>query len=65
MNNSATGVFDFAFTSEGVGVNFRRPGVWTRLPLPPVSDAGSTLSLMTLTLMALGLVARRFQRGAA
>ena len=27
-------------------------------------DAGSTLSLMTLTLMALGLVARRFQRAA-
>ena len=26
----------------------------------PVPDAGSTLSLMTLTLMALGLVARRF-----
>jgi hypothetical protein len=30
-----------------------------------VPDAGSTLSLMTLTLMALGLVARRFQRAAA
>jgi hypothetical protein len=59
-NNSATGLHDFAFTPEGVGVNFRRPGIWTRLPLPPVPDAGSTLSLMTLTLMALGLVARRF-----
>ena len=30
----------------------------------PSPDAGSTLSLMTLTLMALGLVARRFQRAA-
>ena len=31
----------------------------------PVPDTGSTLSLMTLTLMALGLVARRSQRAAA
>ena len=45
------------------GDNFDTPGVWT--PCTPVPDAGSTLSLMTLTLMALGLVARRFQRAAA
>ena len=33
-------------------------------PATPAPDAGSTLSLMTLTLMALGLVARRFKRAA-
>jgi hypothetical protein len=38
------------------------PGEWTQAIATP--DAGSTLSLMTLTLMALGLVARRFQRAA-
>ena len=37
-------------------------GTWTSRT---VADTGSTLSLMTLTLMALGLVARRFQRAAA
>jgi len=36
------------------------PGEWRKGIATP--DAGSTLSLMTLTLMALGLVARRFQR---
>ena len=44
------------------GVNDNTPGEWTGNVLVP--DAGSTLSLMTLTLMALGLVARRFQRAA-
>src|SRR5262245_52469164 len=44
------------------GFNMNSPGEWTVRPL--VSDAGSTLTLMTLTLMALGLVARRFQRAA-
>ena len=42
---------------NGIGINGGEPGEWT-------PDAGSTLSLMTLTLMALGLVARRFQRAA-
>jgi len=42
------------------GLNFDAPGTWARR----VPDTGSTLSLMTLTLMALGLVARRFQRAA-
>jgi hypothetical protein len=45
------------------GTTFRMPGVWSRGIATP--DTGSTLSLMTLTLMALGLVARRFQRAAA
>ena len=44
------------------GFNFNSPGVWTQANATP--DAGSTLSLMTLTLMALGLVARRFRRAA-
>ena len=46
------------------GWNISAPGQWTTLPAGTVADAGSTLSLMTLTLMALGLVARRFQRAA-
>ena len=41
-------------TSQGCG----------RMHVITAPDAGSTLSLMTLTLMALGLVARRFQRAA-
>jgi hypothetical protein len=45
------------------GVINNTPGEWTGNVLVP--DAGFTLSLMTLTLMALGLVARRFQRAAA
>jgi hypothetical protein len=45
-----------------VGANNDSPGVWSVNASVP--DAGSTLSLMTLTLMALGLVARRFQRAA-
>jgi hypothetical protein len=44
---------------EGTGRNIGTPGIWV------VPDTGSTLSLMTLTLMALGLVARRLQRAAA
>jgi hypothetical protein len=47
----------------GSGGNEDSPGVWSVNASVP--DAGSTLSLMTLTLMALGLVARRFQRAAA
>ena len=44
------------------GFNNDSPGVWSVNASVP--DAGSTLSMMTLTLMALGLVARRFQRAA-
>jgi len=46
----------------GQGFNNDSPGVWSVNASVP--DAGSTLSLMTLTLMALGLVARQFQRAA-
>ena len=42
----------------------RTSGTWA-LVSSSVPDTGSTLSLMTLTLMALGLVARRFKRAAA
>ena len=48
---------------EAEGFNFLMPGVWSRGIATP--DTGSTLSLMTLTLIALGLVARRFKRAAA
>jgi hypothetical protein len=43
--------------------NEMSPGVWSRGT--PAPESGSTLSLMTLTLMALGVAARRFKRGAA
>jgi len=44
------------------GRSIDTPGVWSQGIATP--DAGSTLSLMTLTLIAFGLVARRFQRAA-
>ena len=53
------------FHSLGVasGFNFNSPGVWTQANAMP--DAGSTLSLMTLTLMALGVATRRLKQAAA
>jgi len=45
------------------GHNANAPGTWA-LVSSTVPDTGSTLSLMTLTLMALGVAARRFQRAA-
>ena len=47
--------------SIAVGGNVFTPGTWTRSVAP---DAGSSLALLSLSLMALGLVARRFQRAA-
>jgi len=41
------------------GANFGVPGTWTTVG--SVADTGSTLSLMTLTLMALGVAVRRFK----
>jgi hypothetical protein len=52
----------FGGVDVGFGTNLQAPGVWSLSGQVP--DTGSTLSLMTLTLMALGLVARRFQRPA-
>ena len=48
---------------ETIAYNLLTQGVWTS-HAATAPDAGSTLSLMTLTLMALGVVARRFQRAA-
>ena len=67
-NNDPTDIHDSGIViPEGgpfvFGANELNPGVWSATSAVP--DAGSTLSLMTLTLMALGLAARRFQRGAA
>jgi hypothetical protein len=56
---SEPGRGDGGHISADLGENRDMPGVWSQGIATP--DAGSTLSLMTLTLMALGLVARRFQ----
>jgi hypothetical protein len=48
---------------SGMASNTRAPGGWSLVAFG-VPDAGSTLSLIMLTLMALGLLARRFQRAA-
>jgi hypothetical protein len=62
--NDVLGAVDGAHISGGVvSRNRDDPGVWSQGNATP--DAGSTLSLMTLTLMALGLVARQFKRAAA
>jgi hypothetical protein len=45
------------------GFNFNAPGTWKTVG--SVADTGSTLSLMTLTFMALGVAARQFKRAAA
>ena len=47
---------------DNEGSNSFSPGEWGGIAAVP--DTGSTLSLLTLTLMALGLVTRRFQRAA-
>ena len=59
VNNTVTGSISDAGHTSGGNFGFIRfsPGEWT----VRVSDTGSILSLMTLTLVALGLVARRFQ----
>jgi len=43
--------------NNNYGFNVGAPGTWTRR----VADTGSTLSLMTLTFMALGVAARQFK----
>jgi len=60
---NSTNVFDEAFFFFDSGLVRDDPGKWS--VAGAVADTGSTLSLMTLTLMALGLVARQFKRGAA
>src|SRR5262245_23367002 len=61
--NVPANVVDLGHTADGLARNTDMPGVWSQGIATP--DAGSTLSLMTLTLIALDLVARRFQRAAA
>jgi hypothetical protein len=60
--NTATDVGDIGFTIQAVASN-TTAGVWAGAGQVP--DTGSTLSLMTLTLMALGVAARQFKRAAA
>jgi hypothetical protein len=62
VNSTAGSISDAGVFGLSNGFNMHRPGEWTVRPV--VSDTGSTLSLLTLTLMALGLVTRRFQRAA-
>jgi hypothetical protein len=78
-NISADGLLGGIFTSGGGNISpgdnghlqtgfffgqvLSNPGIW--MVGSQVPDTGSTLLLMTLTLIALGLVARRFQRAAA
>ena len=68
---STTNIADFQTIDIGISVgisqgsfafNQDQPGRWENRSA--VTDSGSTLSMLTLTLMALGLVARRFQRAA-
>ena len=61
-------IADFAIqqvagTIVGEGQNMLAPGVW--VTRSAVADTGSTLSMLTLTLMALGVAARQFKRAAA
>jgi hypothetical protein len=51
-----------AFLAGGFGDNAGPPGSWQRAGA--VVDTGSTVTLMTLILMALGLATRRFKRAA-
>src|SRR4029078_11203122 len=53
--------FDRAVTDGSEASNLFKQGTWSGRFA--AADAGSTLSLVTLTLTALGLLARRFQRG--
>ena len=48
---------------HGFGAILGHPGGW--VILSAVADTGSTLLLMTLTFMALGIAARRFKWAAA
>ena len=56
--------FDLAQFDRAFALNRGAPGTWTS-DGAPVSDTGSSLSMMTLTLIALGVAARKFKRAAA
>jgi hypothetical protein len=59
--------FDEGFMTElsGFASNLNSPGTWTRLAPTPVTDAVSSLALLSLSLTALGVAARQFKRAAA
>jgi hypothetical protein len=61
-NSSNEGTLDRGVESGARGET-SLPGTWATVG--SVADTGSTLSLMTLTLMALGVAARQFKRAAA
>ena len=64
LNTGDHGEFVGIFPEDvGNGSNSGLPGTWTLVGGVP--DTGSTLSLMTLTLMALSVAARQFKRAAA
>jgi hypothetical protein len=64
-NDPVLAVDDDGRLAQGqFGDNTGSPGTWTS-PAQGVPDTGCTLSLMTLTLMALGVAARQFKRAAA
>jgi hypothetical protein len=63
LNGGLDGDTGLVGGGEGIGQNVSNPGSWRVLPALP--DAGSTVSLMTLTLMALGVATRQFKRAAA
>ena len=55
---------DRVMNATGAALNINQPSGW-EVAVPQASDTGSTLSLMTLTLMALGVGARRLKWAAA
>ena len=63
-NGASEDVGEERFPDPGTGIIFGAPGTWTTVGAV-VADTGSAFSLMTLTFMALGLVARQFKRAAA
>ena len=63
-NGASEDVGEEWFPDPGTGIIFGAPGTWTTVGAV-VADTGSAFSLMTLTFMALGLVARQFKRAAA
>jgi hypothetical protein len=62
MSEGAPPAADIGISGGGDAINNDTPGTWARVSGVP--DTGSTLLMMMLTLMAFGLVARRFQRAA-
>jgi hypothetical protein len=62
-NGDVEGVFDSVVFQGPNAFNEQQPGVWEIRSA--VADTGTTLSLMTLSLMALGVATRQFKRASA